>query len=96
MRHPGYGTYIVAMGTERLNQAVIGAVDAATASVRVLAEEAGLKANTVSRWVAGVRGASPAGASQLAKSLKVRALNLLELATELEALARAEGGDFHE
>lgn len=80
------------MGTERLNRAVKEAIDFATASTRILADEAGLHISTLARWASGHRGASPAGALQLAGALKRRGLRLLELATDLEALARAEGG----
>ena len=79
--------------TTKLNEAVADAIGAATASVRVLAEEAGLHISTLARWHIGARGASPSAALQLAGALRRRALGLLDLAARIEALAQTEEGD---
>jgi len=81
--------------SDELNELIKQALDAATASLRVLAEEAGLHRVTLAKWQSGAAGAGADSAVRLAGALRARALRLLEVATRLEAQAKVErkGGD---
>ncbi len=81
--------HIVAMSDE-LNELTREALGAATASLRVLAEDAGPHRVTLARWYSGASGVGANSAIQLAESLRARALRLLEAATRLEARAKIE------
>ena len=81
--------HIVAMSDE-LNKLTKEALEAATASLRVLAEDAKLHRVTLAKWHSGSAGVGADSAVQLAESLQARALRLLEAATRLEAQAKVE------
>ncbi len=76
--------------SDELNELIREALRAATASLRVLAEEAELHQVTLAKWQSGVVGAGADSALQLAEALQARALRLLEAATRLEARAKIE------
>ena len=81
----------VAMSDE-LNELTRDALVAATASLRVLAEDAGPHRVTLARWHSGSSGVGADSAIHLAESLRARALRLLEAATRLEVQAKIEKG----
>ncbi len=93
MTSPWAPRYIFITMGKRLNRVARQAVEAATPSTRVLAEQAGLHSVTVHRWRTGAVGVGPGSALKLARVIKRRALKLLELASRLEAVAEQEGGD---
>ena len=76
--------------SERLEQAAQEALRAAMVRLQDLAKEARLHQVTLSRWHTGATGISPERALRMATTLKARALRLLDLATELEVVARTE------
>ncbi len=76
--------------SNELNELIRKALRAATASLRVLAEEAELHQVTLAKWQSGAAGAGADSALQLAEALQARALRLLEAATRLEARAKIE------
>jgi len=76
--------------SDELNRLTKEALDAATASLRVLAEDAKLHRVTLAKWHSGSSGIGTESAVQLAESLRARALRLLEAATRLEAQAKVE------
>ena len=81
--------------SEKLNRTAKEALESATASLRVLAEEAGLHKVTLAKWRLGMLGVGPDSARKLAEALERRGLRLLELAGRLRARAELEqeGGD---
>ncbi len=81
--------------TDKLNRTAQEALESATASLRVLAEEAGLHKVTLAKWRLGTLGVGSASALKLAEALQRRALRLLELSGRLRARAELEqeGGD---
>jgi hypothetical protein len=76
--------------SDELNELIREALRTATASLRVLAEEAELHQVTLAKWQSGAAGAGTDSALQLAEALQARALRLLEAATRLEARAKIE------
>ncbi len=82
--------YYTIVVSDELNELIREALEAATASLRVLAEEAGLHRVTLAKWQSGVAGAGADSAVQLAEALQKRAARLLTVATRLEARAKIE------
>ena len=78
--------------SEKLNQAAKDALDAASASLRELAEEAGVHKVTLAKWSSGGANAGPRSALKLADVLERRALRLLGSAARLRAQAEQEKG----
>jgi len=76
--------------SDELNRLTREALEAATASLRVLAEDAKLHRVTLAKWHGESSGVRADSAIQLAESLRMRALRLLEAATRLEAQAKVE------
>ena len=77
--------------SEQLNRAVRRALEAVTASVREIAEEAGVSRITLARHAAGTMGVSPDVARRVARVLRRRGKHLRALADQIErALAREE------
>jgi transcriptional regulator with XRE-family HTH domain len=76
--------------SEKLNQAAKNALDAASASLRELAEEAGVHKITFAKWSSGAANAGPRSALKLAEVLERRALRLLEASARLRAQAEHE------
>jgi DNA-binding LacI/PurR family transcriptional regulator len=76
---------------ERLNQIMRQALRAVTASVREIAEEAGVGRITLARYVTGAMGVSPKIARKVVKVLRRRGRRLLALAERLERALREEG-----
>lgn len=68
------------------------AIQAATPSMRDLAEKTGIKYSTLRAWSAGHRIPSTDGAIKLADELERRCGRLSALAGELRAAAKARGG----
>ncbi len=91
MTSPAIGYYTIVVSNE-LNELIRKALRTATASLRVLAEEAELHQVTLAKWQSGAAGAGADSALQLAEALQARALRLLEAATRLEARAKIEKG----
>ncbi len=76
--------------SEKLNQAAKDALDAASASLRELAEQAGVHKITLAKWSSGAANAGPRSALKLAEVLERRALRLLEASARLRAQAEHE------
>ncbi len=76
--------------TEKLNQAAKDALDAATTSLRELAQEAGVHKVTIARWSNRTANAGPDSALKVAEVLEKRALKLMEAAARLRAQAEVE------
>lgn len=76
---------------ELLNQAMRQALAAVTASIREIAEEAGVSRITLARHATGSMGVSPEVARRVAAALRRRGKRLQVLADRLErALAKEE------
>lgn len=76
--------------SDKLNRLTKEALDAATASLRLLAEKAQLHKVTLAKWSSGTAGVGAPSALQLAEMLENRALRLLEAASRLKAQAELE------
>ncbi len=76
--------------SKRLDRLAIDVLEAATASQRTLAEEAGLHYTTLTRWRSGEMHVGPESALRVAEVVRRRALSALELAARLEAEAESE------
>lgn len=78
--------------SERLNRMTKEALDTATATLRALAEEAGLHHTTLLRWSNMSAGVGARSALKLANALERRGLRLLRIAAWLRGQAEQEGG----
>ena len=75
---------------KRLDRLTDRALDAATCSLRTLADETGLHYVTLSRWRAGTRGVGADSALVLATVIRERAERMRRVAGQLEAAARSK------
>lgn len=63
------------------------AIEAATPSMRQLAEQAGVNYSTLKAWSAGIRNPSPENARKLADALRQQGGEVSQLAEELKDAA---------
>jgi len=84
---------IVVIMTERLNRLSKELLEAHVANLRTLSKEARLHYTTLTRWRLGEVEVSPESAAKLARVIRERALESLDLASRLEAEAQAEMED---
>ena len=79
--------------TTQLDRLALKVLEAATASQRVIAEEADLHYTTLTRWRSGEMHVGPESARRVSRVVRERAMRALELAVRLEAAAQSKEED---